>query len=218
MLLHVDMAINMTAQDKKKKRITDFIDFNLSGRHYDFTNLSLAPFVAGFLQEIMALPCFKSAVKPLQERIRHLSFLVHLACRFDNFDSVIDHYNVVDKDIETGLANWEDDGYFRTWEQRILTEIFFTGGQDDDPEHLIGRAKNYNACEPKIEIDTNSNCDAIENVYYGNGDCIKDEDYVPEKEIKIKVPAKKRIKKCLSSVNLKEDIYINIYILFLRIF
>lgn len=198
--------INGQTNDKKKKMIiTDYIDFNLSGRNYEFTNLTLAPFVAGFLQEMMSSSCFKSAVKPLQERVKHLSFLVHLACRFDDFNTVVEHYKDVNQDLETGLASWEDDNYFRSWEQRILTDIFFTADHiTDEGEHHSDRVHDYNAAfEPKIEVDTNSNFDVIDNEVYENGDCkVSDEEYVPENDIENKAsrtPAKKYIKRSKSS-------------------
>jgi len=190
-----------TKTKKKKKIITDHIDFNLSGRNYDYNNLSLAPFVAGFLQEIIASSCFKSALKPLQERIKYLSFLVHLGCRFDNFETVFGHYKDVEHDLETGQTTWEDDSYFRSWEQRILTQIFFSDHITDDPEQQNGE-NDFNAFEPKIEVDTNSNFDAMENDGFENGvDKFSDEEYVPEKDIKIqdsKAAVKKRGKKCKS--------------------
>ena len=171
-----------------KKDITDYIDINISGKQRDKANLTLAPFVAGFLQQIIASICFKSAAKSLQERIRHLSFLVHLACRFEKFEAVIENYNIVKNDMDKGLTDWEDDNYFRTWEQGILTEIFFT-------DHLQNYdLQQHSVSEPKIEVDDNSNYEAIQQEQSPNSQ-LDDEDYVPENELKIKIPAKKRLKK-----------------------
>eukprot|EP00092_Neocalanus_flemingeri_P016180 GFUD01017512.1.p1 GENE.GFUD01017512.1~~GFUD01017512.1.p1 ORF type:complete len:584 (+),score=127.38 GFUD01017512.1:160-1911(+) len=196
--LNDKMANSGHTKNKKNRLITDYIDFNLSGRNYDYTNLSLAPFVAGFLQEIIASSCFKSVIKPLQEQIKHLSFLVHLACRFEDFETVFGHYKVVEHDLEAGLTSWKDENYFRSWEQRILTQIFFSDHIADDPEQHNGE-NGFNAFEPKIEVDTNSNFDILDKDCYENGDIkFSDEEYIPEKDIKYtahKAPAKKRARK-----------------------
>jgi len=187
----------------KRKNITDYVDYNLSGKHYDLTNLSLAPFVAGFLQQIVASSCFKSAIRPLQEQIKHLSFLVHLACRFEQFDTVLDHYKAVEDDLDAELASWEDEQYFRSWEQKILTQIFFSDHLTDSEQHNSGK-KELITLEPKIEIDTNSNSsDAVDNDDNQNGDIkLSDEEYMLDKDIMYqsspKVAIKKRKRKCKS--------------------
>ena len=119
----------------KRKRLNEFIDVNLSGKRYDdFASLELAPFVAGFLQEVVSTGEFRSAEITLQERIKHLSFLVHLACRFDSFDLVLSNYETVEADLESGVADWGDESYWRQWEQRILTQIYFADHINEDGE------------------------------------------------------------------------------------
>jgi len=171
------MANDKASKVRKKKRfITDYIDFNISGKYYDYKNISLAPFVAGFLQEIIASAYFKSAVKPLQEKIKHLSFLVHLMCRFEQFETVLEQYNVVERDLECGVASWEEEDNFRSWEQKILTQIFFSDHVTDDSEQQNDES-DLNALEPKVEVDTNSNFDVYnEDREIGHGEC----DYVSE--------------------------------------
>jgi len=136
----------------KRKRINEFIDANLSGKRYEFGALGLAPFVAGFLQEVASTSQFKAAARDLQERIKHLSFLAHLACRFDRFEVVLGNYRAVEADLETGVASWADERYWRDWEQRILTQIYFSDHLNDQGDFELGEAEQpWGQLEPKAE-------------------------------------------------------------------
>ena len=165
----------------RRKRLNEYIDVNLSGRPYDFASLDLAAFVAGFLQEIVSTKQFKTAGRGLQERIKHLSFLVHLACRFDTFEPVMSHYQTVEGDLECGTASWGDEQYFRAWEQRILTQIYFSDHLNDDGEFemILGREGGAAKLEPKLELaETNGNVseDSLRDFIDDGGSDYEDED------------------------------------------
>ena len=59
----------------------DFVNTNLAGENWRASKLSVPVFVAGYLEETIQSELFRAAVIPLQEKIRHLSFLVHLMVR-----------------------------------------------------------------------------------------------------------------------------------------
>jgi len=62
----------------------------------------------------------ESDLHQLKQKILHLSFLVHLVCRFEDFDKVYDEYKSVQEDLRSGNISWSDVQYFREWEDAIL--------------------------------------------------------------------------------------------------
>ena len=68
-----------------------WIDDSLAGQSYQ-DNLPLPAFLAGVLREIMLSKDFPEVPKVIQRKVSHLSFLLHLLCRFDNFSLVYEHY------------------------------------------------------------------------------------------------------------------------------
>ena len=77
--------------------LTDFIDYNLLGSKKKKKKLRLTStsFIAGYLQLLIRSNDYKEASQAIKERIRHLSFLVHLFCRYDDFDAVFHEYKIV---------------------------------------------------------------------------------------------------------------------------
>ena len=182
----------------KRKRLNEFIDVNLSGKPYDFASLDLAPFVAGFLQELVSTVEFRSAEVILQERIKHLSFLVHLACRFDSFDFILSNYETVEADLEKGVADWGDESYWRQWEQRILTQIYFADHINEDGEFdLDGTPSGGNAWK-RLELKTEM---SEGNGNLSDNDSLKDfinddgSDYENNASFKGSKPPKKKFKR-----------------------
>ena len=61
-------------------------------------------FIAGNLQMIIKSDEFQAANIILQQRIQHLSFLVHLLCRLEDFDLVFQEYKIVKVNIHINKA------------------------------------------------------------------------------------------------------------------
>ena len=76
------------------EELTDFIDYNLVGSKKKL-RLNSTSFIAGYLQLFIRSGDFQGASQAIQERIRHLSFLVHLFCRYDDFEAVFHEYKIV---------------------------------------------------------------------------------------------------------------------------
>ena len=51
--------------------------------------------IAAYLQLVIKSQDLKQVHQSFQERLRHLSFLVHLLCRYDDFDSIFQEYKIV---------------------------------------------------------------------------------------------------------------------------
>ena len=118
--------------------LVDLVDTNLAGLAFrNSTKLSPAVFVAGFLQEIIQSESFRVAVRPLQEKLRHLSFLVHLMVRLEDTELACQEFLLVQADLESRVTTWEDEQYFRSWESKVWNSIFFqpgvAGGLKTDP-------------------------------------------------------------------------------------
>ena len=68
-----------------------WIDASLAGQTYQ-DDLPLPAFLAGIMREIVLSKDFPKVPKVIQRKVSHLSFLLHLLCRFDNFSLVYQHY------------------------------------------------------------------------------------------------------------------------------
>jgi hypothetical protein len=81
-------------------RPSDFVDRNLAGRSYLPTDqLAVAPFMAGSLRRIMLAPEFSRLPRVLKQQLKHLSFLMHLAAKYDNFSLIFKHHSAILEDI-----------------------------------------------------------------------------------------------------------------------
>ena len=79
----------------------DFIDEKLAGRPYlAGEELGVAAFMAGSLRHILLSPeLTRSLPDPLKQRLRHLSFLMHVTAKYDNFRLVYSHHCALLKEI-----------------------------------------------------------------------------------------------------------------------
>ena len=76
--------------------LTDCIDYNILGsKKKKKLRLNPTSFIAGYLQLLIRSNDYKEASQAIKERVRHLSFLVHLFCRYDDFDAVFHEYKIV---------------------------------------------------------------------------------------------------------------------------
>ena len=107
--------------------LTDYVDSNLAGESFRSSSLSLPVFVAGFLQETIQSEVF------IKEKIRHLSFLVHLVVRYEDFQAAHSEFLEVEADLARGATSWEDEEYFRAWESKMWSKIFFHSHQSAQP-------------------------------------------------------------------------------------
>ena len=79
---------------EEPSEITDFVDYSIVGNKKKLS-LNGTSFVAGYLQVLIKSPGFSDVSRTFQERIRHLSYLVHLLCRYDDFGFMLKEYKIV---------------------------------------------------------------------------------------------------------------------------
>ena len=105
--------------------LLEYIDCNIAGPEYASKekNINFPSFVAGYLQEIIQKEEFQNILQKISEKIKHLSFLVHLMCRYEDFDKVYSEYKSVQGDLAIGNISWEDEQYFREWEMLQVNKI-----------------------------------------------------------------------------------------------
>jgi len=106
------------------------IDTKLAGSAVVETKISLQSFVAGFVQRLINTSEFSSLSYEIQGQITHLSFLVHLVCRNNNFDVIYEEHESIQNDIENGFVRWADQSYFNQWERLMLAK--YVGFQPKD--------------------------------------------------------------------------------------
>lgn len=83
----------------------------------DRSRINFPSFVADFLKDVIQMKEFENVLKQIREKITHLSFLVQLMCKYEDFDRVYSEYKSVQEDLAGGNIGWEDDQYFREWEK-----------------------------------------------------------------------------------------------------
>ena len=104
-------------------RPSQFVDTVLAGDNYHVGNMSLAPFMAGSLREIVLSVEFAKCPKTIRRKIMHLSFLMHTVCRYGNFEAIYNiHCEILD-DISSERTSWDRDEYFESMEGKILSEM-----------------------------------------------------------------------------------------------
>eukprot|EP00090_Calanus_glacialis_P017094 TRINITY_DN26719_c0_g1_i1.p1 TRINITY_DN26719_c0_g1~~TRINITY_DN26719_c0_g1_i1.p1 ORF type:complete len:633 (-),score=152.98 TRINITY_DN26719_c0_g1_i1:65-1963(-) len=150
-----------------------WIDPSLAGQSYQEELLPLPAFLAGTLREIILSSDFPSVPKPVQRKVSHLSFLLHLMCRFDNFPLVYQHYCEVLDDIFMSLASWEHDEYFEEKQARVLCDLL-KGEAEISETELENPTKDVDV---KLEVkmgyksDTDNDInDVIDEFELDNGD------------------------------------------------
>ena len=97
--------------------LLNYIDCDIAGYETKQKELNFPCFVAGYLQEVIQMEEFENVVKQIKGRIKHLSFLVHLMCRYEDFDKVYSEYKSVQEDLWKFGLGWEDEQYFRDREE-----------------------------------------------------------------------------------------------------
>ena len=86
----------MELDEDSEPTLADFIDRRLAGMTKKKPlRLNGTTFIAAYLQLVIKSQDFKQVHQSFQERLRHLSFLVHLLCRYDDFDSIFQEYKIV---------------------------------------------------------------------------------------------------------------------------
>ena len=122
-----------------------YIDCKIVGPKYTSMekNINLPSFVAGFLQEVINMKEFETVLKHISEKIKHLSFLVHLMCRYEDFDKVYSEYKSVQEDLEIGNIDWENDQYFREWEKLQVNKIETNLNQDNLNEDVDDEMESF---------------------------------------------------------------------------
>ena len=78
--------------------VFNYVDYSLAGDNRN----NFPFFVAGYLQEVIQMKEFETVLKQISEKIKHLSFLVHLMCRYEDFDKVYSEYKSVQEDLVIG--------------------------------------------------------------------------------------------------------------------
>jgi len=135
----------MELDEDSEPTLADFIDRRLAGMTKKKPlRLNGTTFIAAYLQLVIKSQDFKQVHQSFQERLRHLSFLVHLLCRYDDFDSIFQEYKIVQADLEDNVTNWDDYEYFRKWEIKVLNKFRII---DDD--------HTYNESLPESCLESN---------------------------------------------------------------
>merc|ERR1712227_939490 len=75
--------------------------------------------------------------KLIKQKILHLTFLVNLVCKFEDFDAVYEEYKSVQEDLKSGTISWDDEQYFREWEEAILRRENDNNQENDDEESVM---------------------------------------------------------------------------------
>ena len=118
--INIPLYIMKDDTDMKCETIVNYIDTKVAGEEIIYRKLDVPSFVAGFLQQIITDFGFETDFHQLRQKILHLSFLVHLVCRFEDFNKVYEEYKSVQEDLSSGNISWSDEQYFREWEEAIL--------------------------------------------------------------------------------------------------
>jgi len=118
-------------EEFKVETILNYIDTKVAGEEVLYRKLDVAAFVAGFVQQIIPDLEAKTDYYCLRQKILHLSFLVHLVCRFGDFDKVYEEYKSVQEDLSSGNISWNDEQYFREWEETVLIREIAGGTEED---------------------------------------------------------------------------------------
>ena len=109
----------------KMANLLHYINCSIAGPDYASKKKmpNFPSFVAGYLQEMIQMKEFENVLKQISEKIKHLSFLVHLMCRYEDFEKVLSEYESFLKDLAIENIGWDDDKYFRKWELLQITKI-----------------------------------------------------------------------------------------------
>jgi len=99
---------------------SEYVDYEMTSQIFSPDQLTLAPFVAGTLREIILSLEFAKFPKSSRRKIEHLSFLIHLQIRFDNFPLIYKLHRDILEDINSGNAKWNDTDFFLKAEENIL--------------------------------------------------------------------------------------------------
>ena len=135
--------------------VTDFIDPDVAGTSPELRPRAadLASFTAGYLGRLIRTPEFQSTERVVREKVRHLSFLVHLVCRLDDFEAVYREFLSVEEVLTCGNIGWDNEGYFRDWERKTLQKVnlgFFGGKTVRDV--IIEMTYIVESCQILVEL------------------------------------------------------------------
>jgi len=111
------------------------IDTNIAGTAVVGAKISLKSFVAGYIQRIIHMSEFSTLSYEIQGQISHLSFLVHLVCRNNNFDVIFEEHESIANDIENGFVRWADQNYFSQWERLMLAKYVGHQPKEEADDH-----------------------------------------------------------------------------------
>ena len=138
-------------------KFLEYLDSNIVGS-IEGLKLDIVTFTAGFLQQIIHSENFSTYEKPLQQRIKFISFILHLVHRCDDFNLVYKYLAPLFEVLEQGVTNWEDESYFRQWETEMLSKVEYADIENNvsDNSNEYDNA-NFNSdsdsvIEPKLEV------------------------------------------------------------------
>ena len=184
----------------KMDLLLNYVDYSVSG---DKEGNTFPFFVAGYLQEVIQMKEFENVVKQVKEKIKHLSFLVHLMCRDGDFDKVLSEYSSVQEDLSIGNIGWEDDKYFREWEKLHLNYV---------EEVKVDLKDDIDMKQAEVQDDLNFKEELINNFEEANLDTIqigilKKDDHVIEDSEELHLKKNKfRCKECDKNMRTKKGL------------
>ena len=186
---------------KMRVPITDFIDPDVAGPEVRSRSVDLASFTAGFLGQLTMTPEFQRTEAVVREKVRHLSFLVHLACRLQEFEAVYREFLCVEEVLTCGNIGWDNEEYFRDWERKTLLKVNQgTFGKSRSIEKNIEDSENQHTYdllkdEPGSDFDPSEGNDEQNS----EADLMQDRILLKTGKLKKPKPRKTRIKKGLKA-------------------
>ena len=175
--------------------LLNLIDCDIAGAKPK--KLDFPTFVAGYLQEIItaivSMKEFESVLKQIYEKIKHLSFLVHLMCRYEDFEKVYEDFVSVQQELAVGNTSWEDGQYFRNWEKQYLNKINIKEDaiKKEEDEKILSVLDHYEEdAMDSYHDDEDNQLQLVTNMDPVQIEIIKVEDHSTEKK-KDKPPKKK---------------------------
>ena len=136
-------------EETKVETILTFIDTKISGVEVLNREVDLASFVAGYTQQIIKMKEFEDIFSIIRQKILHLSYLVHLVCKYENFDSVYEEYKA---NLDNGTIDWNDDIDVSMYKEDEEDSV-----PEDDTFHSIVDGKEVvNNIKPAIKSEEDS--------------------------------------------------------------
>jgi len=128
-----------------------------------FTQPKLITFAAGFLLKLIDEELYFSSDAILKGKLKFLSMVLNLLCKFENFSNIYEDFNKFLNNIETGVTRWEDEVFLNRLEKilfgklqclkgNINSNINSGSGSETQQDHLFDTVKHEKNDENDVYI------------------------------------------------------------------